>query len=161
MLMNFNDYQNKSVLESIKKIKIIHNLLKLLNIKSMLFLKGQDSYVYVKSHGYNLEIKGIRIYAIANKIAFKIQNGPKDLPQGTPYLLDFEKVYGEVIDSYEKKDKKDKTDADIKAAEKVAEQFLQTLKEFFKKKTSSRMDKEKVSQINLGTDYSSLIYSKY
>jgi len=157
MLMNFSDYQNKSVLESIKKIKILHKLLKFLNIKNKIFLKGQDSYIYVKSPKYNEEIKGIRIYSIANKIAFKIQNGPKELPQGTPRLLDFEKVYGEVIDSYEKDETEDK---DIKAAEQVAKQFLQTLKEFFDIK-QDYSDKEKISQINLGTDYSSLIYSKY
>lgn len=158
MLMNFGDYQNKSILDSVRKIKIIHKILKFFNIKNFIFLKGQESYIYVSSPSRNLDIKGIRIYPIANKIAFKVQNGPKDLPQGAPYLLDFEKVYGEIIDDMDRDGKKD---TEIKAAQKVSEQFIETLKEFFNKKENYNSDKEKVSQINLGTDYSSLIYSKY
>lgn len=164
MLMSFNDYQDKSILESRKKIKILHKILDYLNVKNKVFLKGQDPYIYVNSPYDNSEIPGIRIYPIANKIAFKLQKGPKDLPQGRPYLLDFEKIYGEIVDDYVKTDKnkdEESDNSDEKAAKKVAEQFLETLKQFFKTKSNNKVDSEKAATINLGTDYSSLLYSKY
>lgn len=163
MIMSFNDYQDKSILESIKKIKILHKVLNLLSIKNKVFLDGQDPYIYVKCFLHNSEIKGIRIYPIANKIAFKIQNQPKELPQGRPYLLDFEKVYGDIIDIYEKSKKNKEKNKEIKAAEEVAKQFLETLKQFFRKKDKTNFDVvgKQIAPISLGTDYSSSIYSKY
>lgn len=179
MLMSFNDYQNKSILESRRKIKIIHKVLNYLNVKNKMFLDGQDPYIYVKSLYNRSDVLGIRIYPIANKIAFKIQDSYKSLPQGKPHLLDFEKVYGEIIDNYSRnKSVKKNTEgmeetegmegvegmeednSEEKAASKVAKQFLETLKKFFKTKLPTQ-EKEKAATINLGTDYSSSIYSKY
>ena len=159
MLINFSDYKDKTLLESIRKLKLINRVLKLAKLSSKLFLKGEDSYIYLKSTNNDSDIGGIAIYPIANKIAFRIQNSPDSLPQGRPVLLDFEKVFNDIFNDLERK--KIKKDSDIEAAKKVIDDFVKTIKEYFKNKSFSQDKKDKVLGLTLGTDYSSMVYSKY
>jgi hypothetical protein len=159
MLINFNDYKNKTLLESIRKLKLIKKVLKLASLSSKLFIKGEDSYIYLKSTNKDSDIGGIIIYPIANKIAFRIQNTPDSLPQGKPVLLDFEKVFNDIYNDYERN--KSKKDSDLVAAKKVVDDFVETIKEYFKTESFEKKEKEKVLGLTLGTDYASMVYSKY
>lgn len=159
MLTNFSDYKNKTLLESIRKLKLIKKVLKLAKLHSKLFIKGEDSHIYVKSTNNESDIGGIIIYPIANKIAFRIQNTPDSLPQGRPVLLDFEKVFNDIFNDYERN--KTKKDSDLIAAKKVVDDFIETIKSYFKEKSFQNKEKDKVLGLTLGTDYSSMVYSKY
>lgn len=160
MIMTFNDYKNNTLLESIRKLKLINKILKLAKFKNKLVINGEDSKIYLKSNNHNSDIEGAIIYPIANKIAFRIQNKLDGMPQGKPHLLDFEKVYNDLFSSYIK-NKKDDNDQDLKVAEKVIDSFLETIKSFFKEKSFEEKPKDKVLGLTLGTDYSSMVYSKY
>lgn len=159
MLLNFNDFKDKTLLESIRKLKLLKKVLKQAKLKSELILNGDNSYIYVKSTNDDSDIKGIMIYPIANKIAFRIKNSKDSLPQGKPRLLDFEKIYNDIYNNYEKN--KEKEDSDLKAASKVVDDFIETLKTFFKEQSFDKKPKDKVLGLTLGTDYSSMVYSKY
>jgi hypothetical protein len=159
MLMTFNDFKNKTLLESIRKLKLIKKILKLAKIKSNLVLKGDGSYIYLPSTYKNSEIKGIMIYTIGNKVAFRVKNSQDSPPQGRPRLLDFEKIYSEIYSYYERN--KEKKDSDIKAASKVVDDFIDTIKVFFKNESLEKSKKEKAIGLTLGTDYSAMVYSKY
>ena len=74
MIMTFNDYKNNTLLESIRKLKLIHKILKLAKFKNKLVINGEDSKIYLKSNNHNSDIEGAIIYPVANKIAFRIQN---------------------------------------------------------------------------------------
>lgn len=159
MLTNFSDYRNKTLLESIRKLKLIKKVLKLAKLNSKLFIKGEGSYIYVRSTNKESDIGGIIIYPIANKIAFRIQNTPDSLPQGRPVLLDFEKVFNDIFNDYERN--KTKKDSDLVAAKKVVDDFIETIKSYFKEKSFQKKEKDKVLGLTLGTDYSAMVYSKY
>ena len=159
MLTNFSDYRDKTLLESIRKLKLIKKVLKLAKLHSKLFIKGEGSHIYVRSTNKESDIGGIIIYPIANKIAFRIQNTPDSLPQGRPVLLDFEKVFNDIFNDYERN--KTKKDSDLVAAKKVVDDFIETIKSYFKEKSFQKKEKDKVLGLTLGTDYSAMVYSKY
>jgi hypothetical protein len=159
MITTFNDFNDRSVLESIRKLKLIKKILKMAQIKSELILKGPTSYIYVNSTTKDSDIKGIMIYPIGNKIAFRVRNSKNGLPQGRPKLLDFEKKYSEIYSHHERN--KEKKDSDIKSASKVVDDFIDTIKNYFKNEFLDKPIKDKGIGLTLGTDYSSMVYSKY
>jgi hypothetical protein len=159
MLMSFTDFKNKTLLESMRKLKLIKQVLKLAKIKSNLVSDKSNNYIYVFSTEKNSDIKGVIIYPIGNKVAFRVKNSKDGLPQGKPRLLDFEKIYSEIYSNYERNKKL--KDLEIKSASKVVDDFIDTIKSFFKNESLEKTSKEKAVGLTLGTDYSSMVYSKY
>ena len=159
MLMSFTDFKNKTLLESMRKLKLFKQILKLAKIKSELISEKESQYIQVYSPEKSSDIKGVMIYSIGNKIAFRVKNSKDDLPQGKPRLLDFEKVYSEIYSNYERNEKT--KNSEIKSASKVVDDFINTIKSFFKNESLEKSNKEKAVGISLGTDYSSMVYSKY
>ena len=125
-------------------------------------LKESKCYIHIAGQFrlYSLVIlKGWKNQPKKNKIAFRIQNTPDSLPQGRPVLLDFEKVFNDIFNDYERN--KTKKDSDLVAAKKVVDDFIETIKSYFKEKSFQKKEKDKVLGLTLGTDYSSMVYSKY
>lgn len=154
-MKDFFDYISRTSLNNERKIKTLHKILKKGGIKNKVFLK-EDPHVFVYATNSGCDFDGIRIYPIANKIAFRIQNRINTHPYGRPYLLDFESLFNSFMSS---------KDADeIKAGKDVIEYFINNIKKFFK--LSADAQSEEDNTINLssktqGTDYSTQVFSKY
>jgi hypothetical protein len=158
MKHKFFDYINRNALGAKRKLKIIHNILKLNKIKNKMFLNVDDPFLFVYSTDPECDFEGIRIYSIGRSIAFKIQNRIDTHPYGKAYLLDFENIFNTFMSE---------KDADEeKAGGKVADTLVDEIKRFFKMSSDSQNKIEKSNDNKLmtrsgGTDYSSSVYSKF
>lgn len=158
MSHKFFDYINRKLLNSKRKLKIIHKILDQAKIKSKLRTKNTDDpHVFVYSTNDNCDFEGIRIYPIGRSIAFKIQNRSDTHPYGKAYLLDFENVYNTFMS--------EKDSEEEKAGSKVIKYFVEEIKKFFdvSAEAQNNVDKndKKLMFRNSGTDYSSNLYSKF
>jgi hypothetical protein len=153
---NFFDYISRSTLNNERKLKTLHKILKRGGIKNRIFIKSDDPYVFVYSTDSECDFQGVRIYPIANKMAFRIQNRVDTHPYGRPYLLDFEGMFNSFMA---------KEDADeMKAGKKVIEHFINSMKKFFKLSAGAQNEEDNIENLSTktqGTDYSSQVFSKY
>jgi hypothetical protein len=158
MKHKFFDYINRNALGAKRKLKIIHNILKLNKIKNKMFLDVDDPFLFVYSTEPECEFEGIRIYSIGRNIAFKIQNRIDTHPYGKAYLLDFENIFNTFMS--------EKGADEEKIGEKVAHTLIDEIKRFFKMSSDAQNKIEKGDDNKLmtrsgGTDYSSSVYSKF
>ena len=155
-MRNFFDYINRSILNNERKLKILHKILKKGGLKNKIFIKSDDPYIFVYSTDSGCEFDGVRIYPIANKMAFRIQNRINTHPYGRPYLLDFENMFNTYMANEEADE--------IKAGKEVIEHLIISLKKFFKMSAKAQLEQddiEKLSTRSQGTDYSTQVFSKY
>jgi|694.fasta_scaffold23718_5 hypothetical protein len=158
MTHRFFDYVNRRLLNSKRKLKIIHKMLNSAKVKSKLSIKNTDDpHLFVYSTDPGCDFEGIRIYAIGSNIAFRIQNRSDTHPYGKSYLLDFENVFNTFMS------KKDAKAED--SGKEVMKHFVEEIKKFFKMSADAQnnFDKSdnKLMLRNTGTDYSSNVYSKF
>jgi hypothetical protein len=153
---NFFDYISRSTLSNERKLKIIHQILKKGEVKSKIFINEDDPYVFVYSTNTGCDFEGIRIYPIANKMAFKIQNRVDTHPYGRPYLLDFESIFNSFMAT---------EDADeIEAGKNSIKHFIKNIKKFFRMSADAQNEEDNVENLSAktqGTDYSTQVFSKY
>lgn len=158
MTHRFFDYVNRKLLNSKRKLKIIHKMLDSVGIKNKIYTKNiDDPHLFVYSTDENCDFEGIRIYPVGSNIAFRIQNRRDTHPYGKSYLLDFETVFNTFMS---KKDAEPE-----KAGEEVIRYFVEEIKKFFKMSAEAQtnFDKNdnKLMLRNTGTDYSANVYNKF
>jgi hypothetical protein len=153
-MYKFFDYINQSEMQAHRKLKIISDLLKSQQIKNKLFNSDQEPHIFVFSTNPDTYFQGVRVYPIANSVAFKVQNKINTHPYGKPYLLDFEKMYNNLMGQ------KDASEEDC--AKSIIDYICTELKKFFTMSAKYQYEKNpeniKLMVRSQGTDYSTKLF---
>lgn len=162
---SFGEYVNKKRRDSVKQLKIIGRVLKKEGFKVESFLEDDDPYVYCYNPLRSSDFDGIRIYKIADKIAFRIQNESKTHPYGKAYSIDVEDIFDDFL--------QDDNVEDSEAGKKTINTIGKEVRKFFERtkkaedenrhrdmRTRHDADLGGVNIRSSGLDYGSLIYNK-
>jgi len=164
---SFGEFVDKKKRECIRQLLLVKQLLEQNGMKVENFLdtdSRDDPYVFCFMPTKNGSFDGIRIYKIADQIAFRIQKENKTHPYGSAYPLPIEEMFHDFLT--------DKDSDQRKAGEKVIKSVVKELRRFFDKSIEAEreerernIEQEKDSEGNVlvrstGTDYSSLVYNK-
>jgi hypothetical protein len=159
----FKAYLDKKEREAKKQLKIVKKLLESQNMKVSDHLDADDPYLFLHTPNSNLTFDGIRIYKIADQMAFRIQKSEKTEPFGNAYSLDLEEIFNDMMTDHHNP---------MDAGKEVVKAVTEEMQRFFKK--SAEAEKElrstefdpadpfnKIVMRNPGAgDYSNFVFSK-
>lgn len=164
---SFGEFVDKKMRDAVKQLKLVEKLLKKQGLKVESFLENTDDepYVFCYNPSRTGSFDGIRIYKIADKIAFRIQKESKTHPYGKAYSIPIEEMFQDFLEDQKVKEEE--------AGKKVIESVAREVRKFFEKSADAERD-ERMSGIegqmgdsagsvaikSTGSDYSSLIYNK-
>jgi hypothetical protein len=159
-MRTFNEFVNKKLRESKRHLKITKKIFEKNNWKVIDHLHdSKDPHIYVRAPQNNLTFDGVRIYEIANTLAFRIQREEKTHPYGRAYYLNLEEMFSDFMSENIKEEE---------AGKKVIEAAVEELRDFFEKSYEAEKDLQH-SQIDTdrgilpssttGTDYTSTMQS--
>ena len=161
-MQNFHEFIDKKARQAKKELEVIKNVLEHKGMKVSDHTDDEEPFIYIAAKG-DLSFGGIRVYKIANSLAFRVQKEESTHPYGSAYPLDCGEMYTDLLS-----DKMDETSAGKKVIEAIAEE----IKRFFDKSAkaekdlrSSEIDQQRdpMGRITIrgsGTDYSSMVTSK-
>lgn len=161
MIRTFSEYLNTKKREAVKQLQILKQVLESggLKVESFLEQKFSDPYIYCFNPNKDTTFKGVRIYQIGDKIAYRVQRESKTHPYGTAYIIDVDSIFNELMGSGVTKKEH--------LGKKVIKEVIDTLNAFFKE--SARVEKEadkwddedSIGSVHvrnpLGGDYSSMV----
>lgn len=156
---NFFEFVDKRQRDAKKHLKLVEKMLKKNGLDVKSFLEEEEPYLFVKTTNEGLSFEGIRIYEIANTMAYRVQKEPKTHPYGMAYSLNLEEMFNDFMGDNIREEQ---------AARKVIESTIGEIKKFFKKSAeaeedlanSSIMQGDKYILRTGGNDYSSLVMNK-
>lgn len=166
VIKSFGSYVDKRKRDSLKELKLVEKLLKKQGLKVENFLEnkdGEDSYLFCHSPIKHGSFEGIRIYKIAEKIAFRVQKESETHPYGRAYPLPIEEMFQDFLE--------DENISEEKAGKKVIEAVVREIRKFFEKSVEIEKDQRNsssedgaesqgaVSIRQSGQDYSNLVYT--
>jgi hypothetical protein len=123
-LINFKEYIDGKSRKERKQLKTTMRVLEQSGFKVEDFSEEDDPYIFVHSAEASMSFGGVRIYPIAEKLAYRVQKSPETHPYGVAYELDIEAMYTDLLaDNVEEEE----------AAQKVIEGVGLELKKFFEK----------------------------
>lgn len=164
---------DKKKRDALKELNLIDKILKKHGFQVENHLEdsdGEDPYIFCYNPSKEGSFDGIRIYKIADNIAFRVQKESQTHPYGRAYPLEIEKMYNDFLE--------DEDTSEDKAGKKVIEAVVKEIRKFFEKSTEVERDDRKsafgdpsagdkpgsgtgsIAIRQQGTDYSSLIHSK-
>lgn len=158
-MRHFLEFVDKRQRDAKKHLKLVEKMLKKNGMDVKSFLEEDEPYLFVKATNEKLSFEGIRIYEIANAMAYRIQKESTTHPYGLAYSLNIEEMFNDFMGD---------NIGEEKAAKKVIESTVGEIKKFFKKSAeaeddlnnSSVMMGDKYLLRTGGTDYSSLVMNK-
>lgn len=169
----FGDFVNKKKRDALKELRLIEKMLKKHGLRVENHLEdidGEDPYIFCYNTSKDGSFDGIRIYKIADSIAFRVQKESRTHPYGRAYPLEIEQMFNDFLE--------DEDTSEDKAGKKVIEAVVKEIRKFFEKSSEIERNDRKVAFGDAsagdqpgggtggiairqqGTDYSSLIYSK-
>lgn len=142
MSTTFGEYLDKKHREARKQLGIIKEVLQKGGMKVLDHREGEsnDPYIFLFNPTSESDFKGVRIYKIGEKLAFRIQREEKTFPYGKAYSLNVSKLFNDLISD------------DIKeevAGKMVIEMVVKEMKRFF---TDSQKAQEKIQTQDLSTN---------
>lgn len=164
---SFGDYVDKKKRDTIKQLKLIESMLKKSGFKVEGFLTEDsetEPYVFCYNPKRNPGFDGVRIYKIANSLAFRVCQEAETHPYGKAYPINIEEMFQDFLS--------DDGTTQREAAEKVIHSVGKELKMFFDKSEEAERNAYKAKvydrdngdgEIGIkstGTDYSAMIYNK-
>lgn len=158
---SFSDFLNKKKRDDSKQLEILEKILRSKGLKTENFLEShEDPYIFCYAPSKNCSFDGIRIYKIADTIAFRIQKESETHPYGKAYPLDVEEMFEDFLsdDHINRKE----------AAIKVMEEIAAGIRRFFDKSAEAEKedkygvidDADNVALRSQANDYSTMIYNK-
>jgi hypothetical protein len=121
-----------------------------------------DPYIYCYNPDRNTSFKGVRVYRIGDKIAYRVQRENKTHPFGSAYMLDLDAIFNDLMgDGITKKEELGK---------KVIEEIAKNIKSFFQESAEAEREEDKWDDQDsgalgmvhvrnpLGGDYSSQVH---
>jgi hypothetical protein len=161
---SFGDFVDKKRRDTKRQLGLIEQLLKKQGLRTEGFLENSedDPYVFCYNPSKSASFDGIRIYKIADIIAFRIQKESKTHPYGAAYSLPIEEMFQDFLNDEKIKEQE--------AGHKVIEAVSREVRKFFDKSSEAERD-ERMQDIEGGSqgnvairgqanDYASMIYSK-
>jgi hypothetical protein len=168
---SFGHFVDKKKRDALKELELIERMLKRHGFQVENHLEdsdGEDPYIYCYNPSKEGSFEGIRIYKIADNLAFRVQKESQTHPYGRAYPLEIEKMYNDFLE--------DEDTSEDKAGKKVIEAVVKEIRKFFEKSTEVERD-DRMSAFGTpgdkpgdgsgsiaiktqGTDYSSLVHSK-
>lgn len=165
-MRTFHDFINGKQREGKRQLHMIMKILEKNDFKVEDFLDEQfkEPYIYCHNPDHNTSFKGIRLYVIGEKIAYRVQRENKTHPYGAAYIIDVDEIFNDLMsDGVTKKEK---------LGHKVIEEIVENINSFFKesaeaeKKENDWGDEEDgtLGMVHvrnpLGGDYSSMVFNK-
>jgi hypothetical protein len=152
--MDFREYIDRKNRQARKHLQTTKKVLEQNGFQVDDFSDEDDPYIFLHSPDASLSFGGVRIYPIAEKLAYRVQNAAESHPYGSAYELDVEAIYADLL--------ADNVD-ESKAAQKVIESVGEEFKKFFEKskKAEQRQSAGDVSPIMARphvNDYGNSIY---
>jgi hypothetical protein len=154
----FNEFIDKKQREARRHLGIIKTILEGVGMKIQDYRDDPEPYIYVESPDA-ISFGGIRVYKIADRIAFRVQREQKTHPYGKAYILDLEEMFSDYMGDNLKQEE---------AGKKVMRALVSEIKQFFEK-TKNAEQKIKRGEFdrdgyvdgimlrNTGTDYANQI----
>jgi hypothetical protein len=136
MLMKsaFGEYLDKKHREARKQLGIIKEVLQKGGMRVSDNRDSEDGgepYIYLYNPNSDASFKGIRIYKIGEKVAFRIQREEKTYPYGKAYGLDLQKLFTDLVSD----DMKESV-----AGKLVIETIVKEMKRFFSESQKAEDD---------------------
>jgi hypothetical protein len=158
---SFSDFMSKKKRDELENLKILERILQSKGMKTQNFLENQDDpYIFCYNPSDNCSFDGVRIYTIADTIAFRVQKESETHPYGRAYPLKIEEMFEDFLsdDGINKKE----------AATKVMDEVANAVKKFFDKSATIEKDvrfglidePDNLAVRGTSNDYSNLIYNK-
>lgn len=156
MRSRFSDFLNKKNRDDIKHLGILEKVLQSKGMKTENHLDDDDPYIFCYNPTKNCSFDGVRLYIIAENVAFRIQKHSDTHPYGRAYQLKIEEMFEDYLsdDGVNKKD----------AGMKVMEEIVTAIRKFFD--TSSIIEKDiRIGDLNAGSvdlqsnDYNNQIFN--
>jgi hypothetical protein len=122
--MDFREYIDRKSRQARKQLQTTKKVLEQNNFQVDDFSSEDDPYIFLHSPDASLTFGGVRIYPIAEKLAYRVQKAAETYPFGAAYDLDMEAMYADLM-----ADNVDEKEAAQKIIESVGEEF----KKFFEK----------------------------
>ena len=162
-MRTFREFLGGKKREGKRQLHMIHKLLERNGFKVEDFLDEQfdEPYIYCYNPNKDTSFKGVRIYRIGDKIAYRVQRESKTHPFGTAYLIDMDGIFNDLMsDGMTKKEQ---------LGHKVMEEIVANIRAFFKESADAEREEDKwdddgdsMGMVHvrnpLGGDYSSQVH---
>ena len=156
-MQRFNEFVDKKHRDAEKHLKIIKDILEHGGFKIEDYTNdSSDPYVYVYAPSKDLSFDGVRVYEIANGLAYRVQKESKTHPYGRAYELPVQEIYEDLLDD----------EPNDKIGPKIMNILTKEIKTFFEKSMQAEKESpmmandplDKAYMRSQGTDYSSKIF---
>ena len=157
----FLEFVERKERESLKHLKLISKMLKNDFVVEEFLSNSKEPYIFINvpSNQKSLSFKGVRIYEIGNFMAYRIQQESETQPYGKAYQIDINEMFNDFMTDM---------DSEEKVLEEIKNQIVNELKNFFSNSAKAEdeminkgMDHQNVIMKAGGTDYSSMVLSKF
>ncbi len=120
-----------------------------------------EPYIYCHNPQKDTSFKGVRVYKIGDKLAYRVQRESKTHPFGTAYILDMDGIFNDLMgDGITKKEH---------LGNKMMQEIIHNLKSFFQESAAAEREEDKwdddgdsMGMVHvrnpLGGDYSSQVH---
>lgn len=119
-MKTFNEFVDKKTREAKKQLGIIRKILEKNNLVVGDHLEDEEPHLFLRCPDGRTSFDGVRIYKIANSLAYRIQREEKTHPFGKAYPLDVEDMFTDFM-------------TDTKDQEKAGKQVIKSVLEEFNK----------------------------
>ena len=127
----FNEFVDKKKRECKRQLGVVRKLFEANRWTVADHISDDDPYLFVRAPQHNLTFDGVRIYRIADTLAYRVQREEKTHPYGRAYYLNLEEMYKDLMsDNIKEED----------AGKKVIKAVVEELRDFFEKSYEAEKD---------------------
>jgi hypothetical protein len=162
-IRTFREFLGGKRREAKRQLHMVQEALKKGGFKIEDFLdeRFDDPYIYCYNPNKDTSFKGVRIYKVGDKIAYRVQRESKTHPFGTAYMLDMDAIFNDMMaDGMTKKEQ---------LGHKLMEEIIHNIRAFFKESADAERSEDKwdddgdsMGMVHvrnpLGGDYSSQVH---
>lgn len=162
-MRTFRDFLGGKKREAQRQLNMVEQVLKRHGFKTENFSDEQFSepYIYCYNPNKDTTFKGIRLYKIGDKIAYRVQRENKTHPFGAAYILDMDSIFNDLMS--------DGVTDKVNLGQKLTEEIVKNIRAFFKESAEAEKEEDKwdddgdsMGMVHvrnpLGGDYSSQVH---
>lgn len=160
-MKTFLEFVERKERESLRHLKLLCKMLKNDFVVEEFLQDNKNAYIFVKvpSQHKSMSFKGIRIYEIGDKMAYRIQQESETEPYGKAYPIKIEEMFNDFMSDM---------DSEEKVLDEIKKQIVNEIKNFFTntaKAEDEMINKGTDQQTYImkagGTDYSNMVLNKF
>jgi hypothetical protein len=163
MRRTFREFLGGKRREAKRQLHMVQEVLKRggFRVEDFLDERFDDPYVFCHNPKKDTSFKGVRIYKIGDKLAYRVQRESTTHPFGTAYIIDMDAIFNDLTaDGITKKEH---------IGHKLMEEVIQSIRAFFKESAEAERQEDKwdddgdtMGMVHvrnpLGGDYSSQVH---